>query len=189
MDTLNCKNCGSTKFRKENKMYICQHCGSTQVSTSPVLSTKRKKLILTVVVALLIGMVALYSLLYKVDKNVKALKKETQTFNIQISDTSTQTPFNALNEKMKALIGKEQGSFPIEEVLKHYNKLAQEKAFFISLNKDGKYAYGYTGGKGSIQEASKEAFRICEGERQLRHLKEVCIPYIVNMHLSKMLTE
>jgi len=45
------------------------------------------------------------------------------------------------------------------------------------------------GGVGTIEEATKKAFEICEKERKLRKLHEVCIPYIINMHASSMLTQ
>jgi ribosomal protein L37E len=192
MNTLACKNCGSTQFRKENEKYICQHCGTTLVPKLKGFSNKRKKVITGLLVLLLIGLFLIYNVLYRVDKNIKDIKnKAPQVFNVEIQDSPSEegTPFEELNALIKKKLQKELVAFPIEDILKKYNMQPTEKAFFISLNKKGKYAYGYMGGMGTIEEATKKAFEICEKERKLRKLDEVCMPYIINMHVSSMLTQ
>jgi len=194
MHTLSCENCGSVKFHKENNTYICEHCGTMLIPKTLGLSKGRKKALTTLLILLFIGVLLIYKLLYSVDENIKSLQNNsqpTQVFNVEIkdSDKEEKTPFFTLNSVIKNKLQKELGSFPIEEVLIKYNKEPQEKAFFISLNEKGQYAYGYSVGLGSIQEATKRAFSICEKERQIRQLKEVCIPYIINMHVSTTLTD
>jgi len=193
MHTLSCENCGSVKFHKEKNTYICQHCGTRLIPKVVGLSNNRKKVLTTLLVLLLIGVSLIYKLLYSVDKNIKDIQNNSQprqVFNVEIKDSSNEgeTPFLSLNAKIKEKLQQDIGSFPIEEVLKKYNAEAREKAFFISLNKKGQYAYGYRGGLGSVQEATKKAFSLCEKERKARKLKEVCIPYIINMHISEILT-
>jgi len=194
MHTLSCENCGSVKFHKENNTYICQHCGTRLIPKVIGISNNRKKVLTILLLLLLIGVFLIYKLLYRVDENIKNIKNNsqpTQVFNVEIKDSSNDvdTPFSTLNANIKEKLQKELGSFPIEEALRKYNQEPREKAFFISLNKKGQYSYGYSGGLGSIQEATKQAFSICEKERKTRQLKEVCIPYIINMHVSETLTD
>jgi len=194
MHTLSCENCGSVKFHKEKNTYICQHCGTRLIPKVVRLSRKRKKALTILLILLLIGLLLIYKLLYSVDKNIKDIQNNSQTtqvFNVEIKDSNNEGEvlFSSLNASIKKELQKELGSFPIEKILKKYNAEPREKAFFISLNEKGQYAYGYKGGLGSVQEATKQAFSLCEKERKARHLEEVCIPYIINMHISEMLTK
>ena len=194
MNTLSCENCGSVEFHKKNNTYICEHCGTMLVPKFTGLSNGKKKALMLLLMLVLVGIFLIYKLLYSVDKNIKKIQninQPMQVSNVEIKDLNKggKTPFSALNTVIRNKLQAESDFFPIEKILRKYNKEPREKAFFISLNEKGQYAYGYSGGQGSIQEATKQAFSICEKERKIRQLKEVCIPYIINMHVSATLTE
>ena len=78
------------------------------------------------------------------------------------------------------------GNHPIEieHVLQGYVQQPEPKALFISLDRKGRYVYGYAVGKSSVKEATQEAFVSCEKERKNRGLKDMCIPYVINDHIS-----
>jgi len=194
MHTLSCENCGSIKFHKENNTYICQHCGTIIVTKVKGLSNGRKKALTLILVLLLVGVILIYNLLYNVDKSLKNIQNNNQpkqVFNVEIKDSNNkeETPFSQLNNLISKKLQKESGSFQIEEILAKYNKEPKEKALFISLSQKGQYAYGYSGGHGSIKEATKKAFSFCEKERKIRKIKEICTPYIINMHVSENLVD
>jgi len=126
-------------------------------------------------------------MLYSVDNKMSQLNA---TVKITSSGKTKSVNISSkINQTIKEKIEKELGHFPLEEALNKYHKEATEKAFFISLNKDGKYSYGFAVGRGSIKEATQQAFSICEKERAKLNLDEICIPYIINEKISPSIAE
>jgi len=181
MDTLTCKNCGSSEFNKIQDTYICKHCG-TLIVPKVTFSKTRIKLILALLVFLSIFSIFIYRVLYSVDKKMNQL-------NVSSGETKNTSTISKIDQTIKEKIENELGHFPLEEALNKYYSKAHEKAFFISLNKDGKYAYGFAAGLGSIKEATQQAFSICEKERAKLNLDEICIPYIINENISPSIAE
>ena len=180
MDTLVCKNCGSSSFIKTKDNYLCEHCGSTIVSKTRY---PKKRIMLIIGLLLVVAIVALmvYRTVVDVDQKLENLSHKKPKNNVGLEDNKN---LRELGIKIREKITRELGHFPLEDALQAYAKEASSKAFFISLNKDGKYAYGYIGGRGNIQDASKRAFAVCEKERKKRNLTQLCVPYLVNNHMS-----
>ena len=186
MNTLTCKNCGSSEFNKIKEIYTCQHCG-TSIVPKVHFSKTRIKLILILLVFLSIISIFIYKMLYTVDEKMNQLNTNTQMVSSDVSRGAS--TISKINQTIKAKIEKELGHFPLEDALNKYHNEATKKAFFISLNKDGKYSYGFTTAQGSTKEATQKAFSICEKERLMRNLDEICIPYIINEKISPNIAE
>jgi rubredoxin len=176
MNTLVCKNCGSSSFTKIKDDYQCTHCGTVVVGKISY-PKKRVKFIILLLTGLLIVAFLVYKSIVRVEKKIDLL------------DLSEQKTEQVITTKVTTKVTKKLEHYPLEGILKQYNQAGTEKAFFISLNKNGKYAYGYAIDRGSIKEASKSAFTICEEERKKRHFKEICIPYLINHHISPVVAE
>ena len=180
MNTLICKNCGSSSFIKAKENYLCNHCGSTIVAKVHY-PKKRIKFIIGLLIILVIVILMVYKTVVGVDQKLENLNQIKPKDNTALEKNEN---LRELGIKIREKITKELGHFPLEKALLAYSQEASAKAFFISLNEDGKYAYGYIGGRGSVQAASKSAFVICEKERKKRNLTQLCIPYLVNTHMS-----
>jgi len=182
MNTLVCKNCGSSSFIEEAYAYVCQHCGTKIVKTNTTVGNKRFKVIGVSVVLVLIVAVMVYMKVSKVEKTLEHMVPESSQSHVErderISDQSAGKVFEMEGDEGV-----------LEHLLKEYGQQPESKALFISLDKKGKYAYGYVFGKGSTKEATKQAFLSCEKERKRRGLKPICTPYLVNDHVSPTLVK
>jgi len=180
MNTLVCKNCGSSSFYEEIEAYVCQHCGTKIVKPSRSTGNKRFKVIAVVSVLILLVAVMVYikisSVEKQLDQNMPILSKRVVKENLMLPYTKEKLE---IDDKDSAL----------EQILKVYAQKDDPKAFFISLNKDGAYTYGYAFAQKSIQEATQKAFASCEEERKKRRLKSICTPYLINDRISPTLVQ
>ena len=193
METLTCKNCGGAAFEREGEAYICQHCGSTTV---PKVRMPRKRLmmIIALLVVVIAGIFVLYRTLYSVKKDIEALSTEARASNhslkqdaeeIRASDGDTaDDPYRAMEASLHKKVKNSLHYSPLEKVMSAYRRMPNHKAFFIALNRDGAYAYGYARGQGTVKEAATTAFESCEKERKERQMKTMCIPYLVDDHVA-----
>ena len=180
MNTLVCKNCGSSSFREEPGAYICQHCGTKIVKPRSEAGSRRLKVILATVIGLLVVVVLVYVKVSSVEKKLAYIAPVTvQQDTVPTEKTNDERAFETTEET----------PVEIERVLQHFAQQPEPKALFISLNRKGRYAFGYAFGKSSVKEATQKAFALCEKERKKRKLKDICTPYVINDHISKALVD
>lgn len=188
METLTCKNCGGAAFEKKGEEYICQHCGSIIVPKVRM-PHRRLMMIMALLVVVIGGIFALYRTLYSVKKDIEALSNETHLSENAVqkhaSDTETaDDPYREIEASLRKRVTKSLHYSPLEKVMRAYHRMPNHKAFFIALNRDGVYAYGYAEGQGTVKDAATSAFESCEKERKKRQMNEMCIPYLVDDHVA-----
>jgi len=176
MNTLVCKNCGSSSFREEPNAFICQHCGTKVVKSNIFIKSRRLKMISAVVIGILVVAVLVYMKVSSVEKKLESIVPDSLQRDLEI------------NSK-RSLNTMQQETIEIERILQYFAQQPEPKALFISLDRKGRYVYGYAVKKSSVKEAMQEAFAICEKERKKRKLKDICTPYVINNHISKALVD
>jgi len=197
MQNFSCTKCGSNKLRAEGDHYICEYCDATVFKTASV-PRKRLAFIIAALSILLVSAVMLYKLLYSVKSDLREIRTQ-QTENTQtpyrnqskpIADpavASDDNPFSDVILRVKSGYQAQGSENTLNDTLKIYHDLEKNKAFYISLQSDGAYAYGYASGSKSTRVAEAEAMKICESERTERNFTESCIPYAVNDNVSRLL--
>ncbi len=187
METLTCKNCGGSTFKKKGEDYICQHCGSITV---PKVRMPRKRLIMIIalLVLLVVGLFALYKTLYTVKKDIENLSIGKTIQNIQ--NTSTEdNPYQIIEESIRKKVKNKLAYSPLEKMMTAYHQMPGHKSFFIAIDRKGRYAYGYAHDYGTVKEATKFAFKRCEEGRKKMKLNEICSPYLVDDHVAQGIAE
>lgn len=187
-----CSKCGSSKLRSQGKHYICEYCGAT-VFKPTTLPKKRLTFIIVALSILLFSAFMVYKLLYSVKSDLHEMKQQqvqsTQKYLYQ-QNNNTQNmednPFADLIVKVESGYQAKNSGNTLEKAIKYYENLEMNKAFYISLQKSGEYAFGYAYGAKNTDAAEKEALNICEKEKKKRHLTESCIPYAVNNNVSRL---
>jgi len=182
MNTLICKNCGSSSFTKRKEKYQCNYCGSILIQQT-FYSSKRIQLIVMVVVVLTILSILIYKSLISVEKKIDTIGKTKEKHTVV-----QQHPIKP-NISPQYKPNKQFATFPLADILQKYHAQPLYKAFFISLDKEGNYVYGYSIGKGTTKEANKDAFTLCEKKRKEKHLTQICIPYLINNTIASSLTQ
>ena len=183
MQTLICKNCGSTSFTEISDGYVCQHCGTKIVKKIRYSQQKRLKLIIGILVLLLVVGIMIYIGVVGVSKKIDKIT------SVEHKNIDKSNHLQDIDQKIKRQIAKKINLHPLEKILDVYNNGSPEKAFYISLDQDGKYAYGYSLNNGTIKEANKKAFKKCEKERKKKSLKDICFPYLINDRMSSEIVE
>jgi len=207
MQNFTCTKCGSNQLRPDGNHFICQYCGATIFKPTSI-PKKRLAFIVITLTILLIITVMLYRLLYSVKSDLQEVKTQQRDTTQKSHDstqqrdstqkshplanptqTSTENPFSALILRVKSGYRAKESDNTLNNTLKSYHDHEKNKAFYISLQGDGKYAFGYAYGAKTTQEAEKEALKICEIERIKYNLTESCIPYAVNDNISRLVLE
>lgn len=196
MQNFSCTKCGSNKLRPDGENYRCEYCGATILK--PISFPKKRVIfILSALTVLLIVSFMVYKLLYAVKSDLEQLKASQSTAQYHASDTQTQTqqdvPYQEKNPYSDVILKSEKGYNPqtnanaLEQSIKVYQDQETNKAFYISLDKNGGYAFGYAYAAKSIKEAEDQALKLCESEKKKRNLPESCIPYAVNDNVSRLM--
>jgi hypothetical protein len=138
---------------------------------TPSYPKKRVVFITVIVVILLIISLLIYKNIVGIEKKLTKLTPSEIT-----NSTIQKTDDNIALQHLKG--------HPLEQVLRYYNKQQKAKALFVSLGKNGKYAYGYSIAQANTKVATQKAFEYCEKERKKRKIKPICTPYLINNNLS-----
>jgi biopolymer transport protein ExbD len=196
MKNFTCTKCGSNKLRPEGEHYICEYCGATIYK--PVSMPKKRLIFIMVSLALLlIGAFMAYKLLYSVKSDLQQIKEAQTQRPYQENHTPKQThsaakpsednPFADVILKVEGGYSADSKGNSLEKAIKVYQNLEMNKAFYISLDRDGEYAYGYAQAAKTTKIAEEQALDICEKEKEKKNLKESCIPYALNNRISRLL--
>jgi hypothetical protein len=187
-----CSKCGSNKLRPQGDHYVCEYCGAS-VFKPVTLPKKRLTFIIVALSILLISAFMVYKLLYSVKSDIQQIKQQQtqapQNNTYPKNHTAEETennPFADLIVKVESGYQANVSGNTLEQAIKHYENLETNKAFYISLQKNGEYAFGYASSAKSTQEAEREALKVCEKEKLKRNLSESCIPYAVNNNVSRL---
>lgn len=191
MKNFSCQTCGSNKFKKKDDDYICDYCGATLVKKESY--PKKRLVFISVGIAiLLVGVFMSYQLLSSVKKDIGSLAKSHEesvvrpTSQVSFKD---ENPFSDVILKVEGDFKASKSTNTLEESLKFYLDQEMNKAFYISLDKDGNFAYGYAYGAKTIKIAEKEALKKCKKMKKNSKTKESCIPYAINNQVSSFVVE
>lgn len=202
MKNFTCTKCGSNKLREEGKNYICEYCGATILKP---FTLPRKRLIFIIAslgILLLIAIVG-YNLLYSIKTDIEQIKYQAQSSQTQVTTQqntipkqipasiyqSEENPFSDVILKVEGGYSTNNKGNSLEKFIRAYQSFEMNKACYISLNKDGEYAFGYTHGAKSTKIAEEKALEFCQKEKNKRNLSESCIPYAVNNHISRLMID
>jgi len=195
MKNFTCIKCGSNKLREEGKNYICEYCGAT-ILKSFTLPRKRLIFIIASLGSLLLLAIVGYNLLYSIKSDIQQIKHQTQSSKTQAVTQQNTIPtsvYHSEENPFSDVILKVEGGYvtnnkgnSLEKIIKAYQGFEMNKACYISLNKDGEYAFGYTYGAKSTKIAEEKALEVCQKEKEKSNLTESCIPYAVNNHISRL---
>lgn len=196
MKNFTCTKCGSNKLREEGKNYLCEYCGAT-IFKPLALPRKRLLFIIASLGILLVIATVGYKLLYSIKTDIQQMKNQAQGSQTQIiaQQNTIPTPVYTTEENPFAdVILKVEGGYStndkgnsLENFIKAYQSFEMNKACYISLNKEGEYAFGYAYAAESTKIAEEQALKICQKEKEKSNLTESCIPYAVNNHLSRLI--
>lgn len=197
MKNFSCQTCGSNNFKKKDDQYICDYCGATLVKKESY--PKKRLVFISVSIAiLLVGVFMSYQLLSSVKKDIGNLAKSHEESVVRPAPKQTSTPYESFKDEnpFADVILKVEGDFKaskstnsLEESLKSYLEQEMNKAFCISLDKDGNFAFGYAFGAKTIQTAEKEALKKCKKMKKKSKTKESCILYAINNQVSSFVVE
>ncbi len=185
MKNLTCITCGSNNFKKNKNNYRCNYCG-TSYADETYYSKKRMIFIIFLLSLIIIGGVTGYKLLYSVKKDIKELKKNKKNF---INTYEEENPFSDMILKIEENYGKKKEGNTLEKSIRDYHLLEINKAFYLAIEENGKYAFGFFHDAKTIEEAEKKAFNRCKKERIQRNISASCISYAVNNHVSQYLSD
>jgi len=198
MKNFTCTKCGSNKFRPDGENYKCEYCGATAYKPF-AMPEKRLVFIVGSLAVLLIGAFMAYKLLYSVKSDLQQIKETQVQRPYQQAHTPKQAntaakpsednPFADLILKVEGSYNADSKGNRLEKAIKVYQNQEMNKAFYISLDRNGEYAYGYAHAAKSTQIAEEQALDICQKEKQKHNLKESCIPYAVNNHISRLVID
>ena len=196
MKNFTCTKCGSNKLREEGENYICEYCGATIIKP---FTMPRKRLIFIIAslgILIIIATVG-YNLLYSIKTDIQQIKHTTQSSQTPVAtqqnsiskqiSASEENPFSDVILKVEGGYSRDNKGNSLEKFIKAYQNFEMNKACYISLNKNGEYAFGYTYGAKSTKIAEEKALEFCQKEKNKRNLSESCIPYAVNNHISNLL--
>jgi len=195
MKNFTCTKCGSNQLREAGKNYICEYCGATILKPF-TLPRKRLLFIVTSLSILLVIAFVGYKLLYSIKTDIQHIKNQAKnTIQTKVPTqqpptptySSEDNPFADVILKVESGYGSKQKGNSLEDFIKAYQGFEMNKACYISLSKDGEYAFGYTYGAKNTKIAEEKALEFCQKERNERKLAESCIPYAVNNHVSRLL--
>ena len=199
MKNFTCTKCGSNKLREEAKNYICEYCGATIIKPF-TMPKKRLIFIVTSLGILLLIAIVGYHLLYSIKTDIQQIKHQAKSSQAQVTtqqnsipkqtpasiNYSEENPFSDVILKVEGGYSRDNKGNSLEKFIKAYQTFEMNKACYISLNKDGEYAFGYAFGAKSTKIAEEKALEFCQKEKNKRHLSESCIPYAVNNQISRL---
>ncbi len=193
MKNLTCKACGSNQFKEEKNHYICTYCNATIVKKHTI-GSKRIAFIIFLLLLITVGLFMAYKLLYSVKEDITILSKQKpkQTASIPTSHTETNhynesNPFEDLIVKVEKKLGEDLQQNALEKALSKYYKEEKNKAFYIALSYKGEYVFGISHSATSTRAAEKAAKKACADAKKLKNIKDECIPYAINNHVSEYL--
>ncbi len=187
-----CSKCGSSQLRPQDDHYVCEYC-RTVVYKPATVSKNKLTLISIALLVLLISSFMVYKLLYSVKSDIQEIKQQTQVQQKTLLPEdktvlhTEDNPFADLIVKVESGYQEKVSGNALEKAIKHYEGLENNKAFYIALDKNGEYAFGYAYSSKSIDEAESQALNTCEKEKKKRHLSDSCIPYAVNNRISRLI--
>lgn len=192
MKNFSCKTCGSNNFKKIGNEYICDYCGATLVKTEGY-PKKRLFIILLGILILLVSSFMIYQLLNSVKNDIGNLAQTQQKMKTPTQETQTtfenENPFADVILKVEGDFKASKSENTIEKALKFYLLQEMNKAFYISIDSDGNFAYGYAYGAKSIKIAEDKAKQKCFKMRKKTKTKESCIPYAINNQVSSFIID
>jgi len=145
-------------------------------------------LIIALLVVLLLGVFAIYKTLYAVNKKL-AILDEAGVTKIHDKQAAKDNPYKDVEDAIHKKVKDHLSYSRLEQMLTAYHDMPTHKAFFISLDRDGRYAYGFAHTAPSTKDASKSAFYYCEEGRKKRKLTTICTPYLIDEHVAENLVE
>lgn len=197
MIKLKCPTCGSNDFKEEKGKYICRYCGTVQIKPHPF-PKKRISLIIALLFLISFGVFMAYKLLHTVKKDIVEIKQNTshpKTTQIVIkTDTKPihiekeSNPFSDVIQKVESRYGQAAPS-NLEKSIEYYFSQEKNKAFYIAIDEDGNYVTAISYAAPTAQDAENKASEQCEKKRKENGIKNKCIPYALNNHISRYLLE
>ncbi len=197
MMKLTCPNCGSNDFEETGEYYRCNHCGTVQIKPRPF-PKKRIALIITLLLAITLGIIMAYKLLYSVKKDIVDIKQHTPPATstqpviikpvikpVQIEPHAS--PFADIVQKVESRYGQQTRFSTLEKALNHYYAQEKHKALYIAIDKDGRYVTAISYAAATPRSAEDTARERCEKKRKAHTLKSTCIPYALDDHISRQL--
>jgi len=201
MKNLICQTCGSNQFKEEKNIYICEYCGA--IIPKVKYSTKKIVFIIVLLIIIIIGIFIGYKLLYSVKQDIVIIKdtvksnikddlknyviKESEN-NLEIS-YKEKTPYDDVILRVETQYGNRNGNSILENSLLEYQKARTNKAYYLALDAEGNYAYGFASGASSISLAEEKAEKLCVKEQKRRKVNAECIPYATNNSISRLIIE
>lgn len=174
MEAIKCENCGSQQFVKDKSHYTCLYCKSVQINK------RYKSRSLIILIILMLFMILLSSLIYFKLSSKDEIVEETISSSQEIMSNN---PFAQTIFRVEETMGKPLAIQSLETAIKQYYNLENPKAFYLGVDKSGKYIYGYSTGK-SNQKAKNKALALCKVS--LEEYKEIseCFLYLLNDKIS-----
>ena len=185
MSTLTCQNCGGSSFEKVDDHYVCRHCKSI---TRPPETMPHTKLtwILILSLVLVAGLFLLYRTLHSIQDDLSHIATAAPS-QASLPNTTRSSEKNVTVESdFAALVRSRLGSYPIRNIIDVYFHSAKlHKAFYMAIDPDKRYAYGYAFDKSSSKQAQTIARRYCEVHRAKMKLRYRCEAYLIDNTLLK----
>ena len=192
MKNIICKTCGSNQFQKKKNSYICLYCKAT-LSKDREQKSKRSILIISLLLIVILGIYFTNTLLFSVKEDINILSKKQHKSSVTSQEEINQfqkiNPFSDVILRVEKNSGEKLKQNDLEEALLKYYKEEKNKAFYIALSRQGKYAFGVAHHAKSTAKAESKAKNACEQEKLHKKIQDNCIPYAINDHVSRFLID
>jgi hypothetical protein len=159
---------------------------------------KRSALYLSLLSLIVIIGLSVYFRLQKVEQTLETISTQPLTPSTPQTARSSPSlldeidPANPFSDLVMQVAGKSGHHTPggtLDRAIADYVKLERNKAFYLALDQDGRYAFGMSSRAQSIAQAEKHAKKICEQNRRKYGIGSSCIPYALNDAVSRWIVD